>query len=381
MKLSSKQRFAYLSADQLHVASPKGAVLPAWQRTKARRLFKRILTGLLMVVVVGGLWFGWRMYSNVAKATGNNNPLQLLGVFTPTDLKQTNGRVNILLAGYSNDDPGHAGSNLTDSIMILSLDTTQKSAVVISIPRDLYVNIPGNGYSKINAAYVYGEQQSFSEKGYFSGGMGLLQKTITENFGVDFGYYSLINYSAVKDAVDAVGGVTVTIASADARGLYDPNTNVKLANGSVTLNGQQALDLTRSRGDGYGSYGFPLADFNRAQNQQMLLLALKDKASQASVIANPLKAGELADTLANNIKTNIQLSEMRTLYYHTKQVDNASIKTVSLNNYNGTNMLRSYRTSSGQSALIPASGIDDFTAIKELVSALLAPTNAPSQNQ
>lgn len=381
MKLLRKQRPAYLPADKAQTVVPGQTVSAAWRRSSMRRVLTRALVVGLMMVFIGGLWLGWHMYSNVAKVTGNKNPLQLLDIFTPSELQQTNGRVNILLAGYSNDDPGHAGSDLTDSIMILSLDPAQKKAVVISVPRDLYVNIPGNGYAKINAAYVYGEQQGFSEEGYFPGGMGLLQKTITENFGVAFGYYSLINYTAVKDAVDAVGGVTVTIASVDSRGLYDPNTAIKLANGAVTLDGRQALDLARSRGDGYGSYGFPQADFNRAQHQQMLLLALKNKAGQTSVIANPFKAGELADVVSDNVKTNLQLSELRTLYYYTKQVNDTNIKTVSLNNYNGTNLLRSYQTFSGQSALIPAAGIDNFASIRAAVTKLLAPVDGATEYQ
>jgi hypothetical protein len=83
--------------------------------------------------------------------------------------------------------------------------------------------------------------------------------------------------------------------------------------------------------------------------------------------------------MGNNVKTNIQVSEMRTLYYYTKQVNDSSIKTVSLNSYEGKNLLRSYRTSSGQSALIPAAGIDNYTKIQEILDTLLAPANTTQQ--
>ncbi|MEK7594334.1 MAG: LCP family protein [Patescibacteria group bacterium] len=267
--------------------------------------------------------------------------------------------MNILLAGYSADDTGHAGAELTDSIMILSMNPTNKSAVIISVPRDLYVNIPNYGYSKINVAYEYG-------------GMTLLEQTITQDFGIGFNYYALINYTAFKDTVDAVSGVTVNINSSDARGLYDPNTNLRLANGKVSLTGQQALDLARARGDSYSAYGFPNGDFSRTADQQLLLLALKDKASSTKVIANPLKLGKLATAISNNVKTDMKISELETLYFKTKGMSNTKIKTVNLNNVDGTNYLSSYTTRSGQSALIPASGVDDYSNIQFYVQSLLS---------
>lgn len=329
-----------------------------------RRFFKRAVTSLFVAMLAAGGFLGWKLYTDASKVLGNKNPLALLASFTPTDLKtDSNGRVNILLAGYSADDSGHAGAELTDSIMIVSIDPTNKNAVVISVPRDLYVNIPGYGYAKINEAYQ-------------DGGMSLLEAMVTQSFGVDFGYYALINYTAFKDTVDAVGGVTTTITSSDTDGLYDPNTNLDLQNGAVTLSGEQALSLARARGEGYGSYGFTSGDFDRTAHQQQLLVALKDKISSASVISNPLKIGKLADAIGNNVKTDMKIGEMETLYIKVKDISDANIKTVTLDDYNDTNYLSYYTTRSGQSALIPAAGIDDFSDIQSLVKSLLVPTTA-----
>jgi LCP family protein required for cell wall assembly len=289
----------------------------------------------------------------------------------PSSLKETNDRVNILLAGYSADDPGHQGADLTDSIMIVSIDPTNKTATLISVPRDLYVNIPGYGYTKINAAYEDGQSESFSESGYVSGGMGLLEKTITQDFGVQFDYEGLINYEAFKDSVNAVGGVTVDIQSDDSRGLYDPNTNLNLPNGEVNLDGQEALDLARARGDGYGSYGFPNADFNRTQHQQELLVALKNKISSGSVISNPLKIAKIANAIGNNVKTDMTVGEMETLYEKTKGLSDSNIKEVTLNSYDGTDYLTDYETNSGQDALVPQAGIGNYSQIQELIQNLL----------
>jgi LCP family protein required for cell wall assembly len=345
------------------------------RRWPIRKILKRGTLILLAVLLASGGFLGWKFYENASKLTGDKNPLSLVASFTPSTLKETNGRINILVAGYSADDPGHAGADLTDSIMIVSINPTTKQADLISVPRDLYVNVPGNGYSKINAAYEEGQSENFSASGYANGGMGLLEETISQDFGVSFDYYALIDYTAFQDAVNAVGGVTVDINSTDPRGLYDSNTNLDLANGEQTLTGAQALDLARARGDGAITYGFSDGDFDRTQHQQQLLVALKDKASSASVISNPLRIGELADAVGNNVKTDVTIGDMETLYTKVKSISDSSITSVTLNSYNGQDLLTDYTTGDGESALIPATGLDDYTQIQSVISTLLGTTS------
>jgi LCP family protein required for cell wall assembly len=297
------------------------------------------------------------------------------------------GRVNILLAGNSADDAGHSGGDLTDSIMIVSLDTKNNTAFMLSIPRDLWVSIPDDGYGKINSAYVYGKANKFSQTGLPAGGMGALEKVVERDFAVDINYYALVNYAALRDAVNAVGGVDVTIKSSDPRGLYDPSRDwtgprgtplVKLTNGVHTLNGQQALNLARARGDSYGSYGYGLSDYTRTANQRLLLAALKDKATSAGVATNPIKLGSLLDSIGNNVQTDFQTNEVRRLVQLTQKIPSSSIKSASLNDADGKNLLMSYRGTGGQSALAPALGVDNYTAIDAFVQSLMAPPPAAS---
>jgi LCP family protein required for cell wall assembly len=334
------------------------------------RIVKRVLFGLFAVVFLVGTWLGWGFYRDAAKLTGNNNPAQVLSMFLPAQLQTSKGRVNILVAGYSADDPGHGGATLTDSIMLVSVDLDGKSAVVISIPRDLYVDLGDSGHAKINAAYPFGK--NFTDPNYPSGGMGLLEKTVEEDFGVDINYYGLVNYAAFRSAVDAVGGVTITIASTDPDGIYDSNTKIKLSNGPTALNGQMALDLARSRGEGYGSYGFGTGDFQRTKHQQAILLGLKQKSATTTVITNPFVVSKLVGAIGDNAKTDMSLREIFTLYRKGKAINDASIKTYTLNNVNGTNLLKSYRTRDGQSALIPTAGLDNYSTIRQTVQQLLA---------
>ena len=294
----------------------------------------------------------------------------------PTPLKgEDTGRVNILIAGDSADDPGHSGAQLTDSIMILSIDTRDHTAFLLSIPRDTWVNLPGWDYEKINAA---NEVTSFNEDGFPSGGMGELESVVEQNLGIQIDYYALINYTALKDAVNAVGGIDVNIQSSDPRGLYDPSidyaTNgslVNLTNGVHHLDGEQALDLARARGDAYGSYGFPRADFNRTQNQRMMLLALKSKAISAGVVSNPIKVSQLADAFGSNVKTDLPISGLDRLYTLTKGLDNSNIQSIGLDKINGQQLLTGSVSDDGQDILIPTAGYDDFSQIQTAVQKLL----------
>ena len=358
----------------------KRSFLQKLKHANWRKISKRGALALgVMILLVGG-WLGWKIFHNSSKAFGGGN---IIGFLNATPLRgEENGRVNILLAGVSTDDPGHDGANLTDSIMLVSLDTRNHKAFMLSIPRDLWVNIPGYGHSKINAANAYGDQDHFSENGYTKGGMGLLEKTVAQNFQIPIHYYAKINYTAFRDAVNAVGGVRVNIQSEDPRGLFDPNISkadkgpLKLPNGWQTLKGQTALNLARARGDPCGcgqvEYGFPRSDFDRTEHQRQLLLALKDRIGSASVISNPLKLGSLLDALGNNVKSDFKPSEIRRLYDLGKQIDSKNIESLSLSDADGKNLLASYTSPDGASALAPAAGLDNFSQIQVYLKKIMS---------
>jgi LCP family protein required for cell wall assembly len=266
--------------------------------------------------------------------------------------------------------------------MVLSLNTKTHTAFMLSIPRDLYVHIPGEGYAKINEAYQDGQNDGFSQAGYPSGGMGLLEKTVSQVTGLNMQYYALVDYGTVRDAVNAVGGITVNIQSSDPRGLNDPSPDYgnngrplvdHLSNGKHTINGVAALGLSRARGDTWGSYGYATADFTRTQNQRMILLGLKDKATSLSTLSNPVKLGNLFDSFGNNVKTDMTLGEVGRLYSLVKGVPNSKITSAGLNDANGKNLLGSYTTRTGQSALIPADGLDDFDSIQAYIQTIYNP--------
>lgn len=335
-------------------------------------LFAAILIPLVFVLYIG-IW-DYHNYSHASKKMfGSGN---LVGALLSNNLKNDDGRTNVLLAGFSADDPNHGGSKLTDSIMILSLDKKTKTGYMLSIPRDLYVDIPGFGHAKINEAYQDGERSKFKETGYAKSGMGLLEKTVSKNFGVRFHYYVLINYGAVRDTVKALGGITVKIESRDPRGIYDPGflakegSVLKLKNGKQKINAQQALNLTRARGKAYGSYGLSQSDFDRTKNQRAVIKGIKDKITWR-LLLDPRKNKPLLDAVANNIKTDMGTHNILPFYRLFNSVPDNKLKSAGLRDMDkNINLLTGYYTPTGQSALIPTAGIDNFSEIQALIKRL-----------
>lgn len=357
-----------------HKRPDKTVVLKAhwWNRLFRGITLKRAaITLFILVLLVGGFVAGKFIY-NAHKLFGGN----ILSVLHTTKLKgEDDGRVNILLAGNSADDPGHDGANLTDSIMLISIDTRHNKMFMLSIPRDLWVDVDDSGHQKINEAYVTGQDNGFSASGYPKGGMGQLEQVVSRDLNIPIDYYALIDYQALKQSVDAVGGIDITIKSNDPRGIYDPNidwTNhqvlAKYSNGTHHLDGEQALDLARARGDAYNSYGFDGSDFDRTEHQREMLSALKSKAVSAGVISNPAKLSSLSDAIGNNVKTDFTLPEVHRLYDLTKNINGGNVKSLSLNDAAGKNLLMSYATPQGQSALVPSAGVDNWYEIQSYVN-------------
>ena len=323
-----------------------------------------------MIVVLGVAgWVGWKFFTDTTKMFGGTAGGNFIAAFAPSDLTSQDHHVNILITGDSTGDPGHQGADLTDTIMVMSVDTQRHTAALVSIPRDLWVSIPGYGHQKINFAYHWGNTTHFHQTGYPSGGMGLLEKILYTDLGIPVDYYAMVHYAALKNAVNAVGGITVCIHSPDPRGLYDPNIApidggpLKLANGCQTLNGQTALNLARARGDSPYSYGFPLSDFNRTQHQRQIVLALKNKVLSAGVLTNPITLGKVLDAIGNNVHTDLTISQARRIGQLMITIPSNKIQSLSFLSTD-VHLVRSYTTTSGLSALIPTAGYADYSNIR-----------------
>lgn len=354
------------------ISDPKGKKGKKKPKSKLRRYLK---FAMIPVLLIGGFYL-WN-FLNLSGKVFDGNPL---GFLKSSKLRgEEQGRVNVLLVGTSEGDPNHPGEDLTDSIMVISYTMATKKTAIISIPRDMWVKT-SYASTKINALYHYGEQAEFDESGYYKGGIGLLQKEIEKMTGLDINYYAKINYNAFKESVDAVGGIEVDIQGSDSRGIYDPNFDgqygknaLKLKNGVQTLNGTQALLLARAR-NANGGYGLARSDYDRAENQRKMLIALKNKALGVGIFANPLKLNQLTEAIGNNILTDFKTGEARRIY------DLAGDPGVQIESVGFTteNVLKNYSSAGTGAALIPIEGIGNYTGIKKFVAEKVGPLQNPS---
>jgi LCP family protein required for cell wall assembly len=354
-------------------AATSGGDSPRRKRTWLRRTVLMIVALALLAT----LWVGGKFVLNGVKIFGWNGFISLL---TTNKLKgEDSGRVNILLAGNSADDPGHNGADLTDSIMLLSINTRERKGYVMSIPRDLYVRLPNSDkYVKINEVYQAGQKSTQGLPSAKDGGMRLLQQVVSERFGIEAHYSALINYTALQRAVDAVGGIQITVKSTDDRGLFDPSPDlnhnyiplVQLPNGTVQLDGRQALNLARARGHADGSYGYDAGDFVRTEHQRQILIGLREKSTSAATLSNPVRLGQLVDSFGDNIQTDMKLGEFRRLFVLTKPIPSGQLASAGLDDDQATGLLEPYINDDGQYTLVPRAGVDDYSQIRDYLQQL-----------
>jgi LCP family protein required for cell wall assembly len=352
--------------------SNQGLKAPKAKKRRFKLGKKKTMLMVFLLVLVPALYFGYRYVKALRNISGGN----FANIFIPTKLKgEDQGRVNILVSGTSEDDPGHQGAELTDSIMVISINIVDNSALMLSIPRDLWVNYNdssqlGNS-GKINEAYFRGRQGIEDEKEATQKGMQNLTDVVSEVTGLDIPYYVKIDYQAFRDAVNAVGGVDINIDSGDpycvgGGGVYDIYTSTKLTKGVHHLNGEEALNLSRSRNAG-GGCGMASSDFSRAEYQRQILVEIRKKALSAGTLSNPEKIADLLDSAGDNVYHNFEANEIVRLYDIGKGLNESAITSEGLST---DNVLESYKAPNGSSALTSVGGPKDYSKIQQFIRKL-----------
>lgn len=227
------------------------------------------------------------------------------------------GRINILLMGIGGE--GHDGANLTDTIILASINPKTKQVGMLGIPRDLLAPIPGYGYRKINNAYAFAED---TVKG--SGGNNV-KKVVGDVFGLEVHYFVTVDFEGFRQLIDDIGGVTVDVEKSFTDSFYptdDFKTRVvSFTAGRQTMNGTEALRYARSRhgNNGEGS------DFARAKRQQKIIVAARDKLLSLGVMANPAKMARIYQTVSEHIATDVESWEILRLASILKDVRSGEI--------------------------------------------------------
>jgi LCP family protein required for cell wall assembly len=222
---------------------------------------------------------------------------------------QGSDRINILLLGIDKRDEEPISGTRSDTIMLASIDPESKSASLVSIPRDLWVNIPGctasmgcsGGAQRINFAHAVG-------------GPELTQKTLSVDFGIQTDYYARVDFRGFEQVVDAVGGVIIDVDWPVKDDEYPTNDygyqRIYFAPGPQLMDGPTALMYARSR------HG--MSDFARAGRQQKVLVSLRNRSLQLNMLA---RAPDLAGIIQKSLTTNLSPVQLLPLAKLISQID------------------------------------------------------------
>lgn len=356
---------------------------------KKRSFKKRVLrtAGVLMAVVLLGLGsiFGYAFMKKGQIFRGNGDGAASLEKnVDPARLNgEGDGRVNILLLGKGG--PGHEAPDLTDTILLASIDPVQNEAALVSIPRDLYVEDPNGNHSKINAVYSNAKQLRLSQTVNDSdaekqlaedAGLKSIKQTVSEVLGVPVHYYVMVDFTAFREAIDTVGGISIDVKEP----LYDStmawmnNWNPLIADvGMQTFDGTRALMYARSR------YGSARGDFDRSERQKEVIFALQQKVLTAGTFANPFKIIELLNTLGDNVRTDLNgTGELKRLYEIGQQVSGDRFYSVSL--VDPEKPLVTTDQLEGQSIVVPLEGMFQYDEIQSYIRNTLRDAFLKSEN-
>ncbi len=205
---------------------------------------------------------------------------------------------NILLLGSDQRPGDHTWR--TDTIMVAAVDWEHDRIGVINIPRDLWVDIPGYGESRINMADFVGEK----EIKYPDGGPALLGRVISETLGIRTDRFARMNLQAFEQAIDTIGGISVTLDCPLHEATPDPNNADQL----VEVDFEPGVyHFTGHEARMYASYRYYTGDWDRARRQQQVLLAIRQQALNLNIVP---KIPSLWLTFSSAIQTNLSFKEI-----------------------------------------------------------------------
>lgn len=362
-----------LEATPAHTTSKKERPLKKEKKIKEDKKpskLRRIIIWILLVIVflVIGLVTWGILWGNdiIAKITGGQgNVFDLIKFTEPTynPLKtDPNGRTNILAFGTSgynmagdDGDNTHDGAQLTDSIMLISLDQETGDFAMLSLPRDLKASPTCTATGKINEVYwcnnMYGEDEK--------AGAEALMAEVGSILGVDFQYYAHINWGSLIQIVDILGGIQVTLDE-DIKDYYYTEA-VFDAGVTYTINGEQALGLARAR---HGTMG---GDFSRAASQQKIIIGIKNKLAEKALSVSDLIS--LASTLGDNLRTNFSIDEMKSFAHLSSEFDFNNMRQISLID---PYWLVKTGNINGISYVLPSAGVGNYGNIQAYVAEMIS---------
>jgi len=276
------------------IEMPPDASPPVKKSRRGRRARTIVLITLLVLALLagGGLIAGGLYYRSVEGSIDRVDAFNDVPEASRPE-KVADDAKNILILGSDSRDPENSTGGRSDTIILAHLPKGRGSAQLISIPRDLWVNVPkskdgqhGGRDAKINAAFAWG-------------GIPLTVQTVEKYTGVRIDHVSIIDFAGFQEIVDALGGVEIDVEQSFTS-IHKPHR--KFAKGPQTLDGAAALDYARER------YAFRDGDFARMRHQQQLIKAVLDKAASGGLLTNPGRLNSFLRATADAVSVDKTMS-------------------------------------------------------------------------
>lgn len=368
-----------METNEINLLEPQLPIVPEPQpsKNKKNRLFFCIIIPLIIIIGLSFIIYQYTSSKRPQNRTGYNqttlkpkiNIFQAVKnfFFQPNDVLQgqKEGRINILLLGIGGE--GHDGPYLSDTNIIVSIKPDINQVALVSIPRDLAINIDGYGTQRINYANALGESKKAGQGGEYA------RKIFEKTFGIEIPYYIRVDFKAFKDLVDAVDGIEIDVPKSFIDYSYPgPNESYKTVSfeaGLQTMKGELALEYARSR---HGTNN-EASDFARAKRQQLVISSLKKEILSAGTYFNPVKIQKILNSLSNHIATNLDFSQIMYLAGLSRTVDD-NVKTFVLDN-SENGFLDDFISYEGAYMLRPKDG--NFAKITNAINDIFESTSTP----
>lgn len=354
----------HLKNSQLPTQTRPIASLPS---NRGEKIFWFSLILFIFAIFFAGGFFIYRTNNIINTVTDGNKKHSFIKIITnlanPESYKILNGfssgRINILLLGRANSHK--SGKNLTDTIMMLSINTADYTVGLFSIPRDFLVQTHGNTsvhngyYVKINSLYQTGLRNDVGTK--------YITEAVENITGQDIHYYFILDFEGFKKIINLLGGINVDVPKhiKDERypGPGYTYETFEVYPGLQKFDGATALKYARTRHDADG-------DFGRAARQQQVMQSVRNKAFSLGTIINPIKINELLNTLGEHVHTNISPNEIEPFISLIKKLDTHNITNIVIDAWKPESLLisvRHHNNRGGISGLMPRSG--NYSEIQE----------------
>lgn len=305
--------------DETSVDSSSQSFKTKYLNAKRKNFFSSIFLGLFSIILIGFIWFF--TFSRLSNFSADFSFLNILKISWLSSIDPTQEKINILVTwiwGWS-----HEWNDLTDTIILASINTKKKTVSMLSVPRDLYVEYPTGWAWRINELYMKWKK-IFSEKK----AMTYLEEKVEQITWEKIDYFVNIDFAWFIKFVDLLDWIEINVPTDLVDTEYPDNNwwyeTFSIKKWKQILNWTTALKYARSR--------HSTNDFDRSLRQQLVIKAIKNKLLNLNYIGNPSKLTSLYYAISSNIKSDLWIKEIISLASLMKEIPNTNIFSFNLNN-------------------------------------------------